>query len=182
MTSWLPRSRTNGECCCPIQCSSEANSTSANRQALSCSSFCAASCFPCHAPSNSVPRATRLAPSHDASPEAEPHNSHSKTSWAGPSGDPPGKRVPVREARESSIKSAFAALFCLLHLNFKIYHNTYGLRHTHRRKLWLTLSFMITRKWSNSWSNMGPRIAPTIPYLGFWWGLTHLNEVEEWFL
>lgn len=40
----------------------------------------------------------------------------------------------------------------------------------------------MTRKWSNSWSNMGPWIAPTIPYLGFWWGLTHLNEVEEWFL
>lgn len=114
-----PCSRTNGECCCPIQCSSEANSTSANGQALSCSSFCAASCFPCHAPSNSVPRSTRLAPSHDASPEAEPHNSHSKTSWAGPSGDPPGKRVPVREARGSWIKSAFAALFCLLYLNFK---------------------------------------------------------------
>ena len=88
--------RTNGECCCPIQPSSEAHSTSAHWQTLSRSSLCAPRCLSSNAPSDTVPRTAGLAPFHDASPEAEPHNPHPKTSRAGPSGDPPGERVQVR--------------------------------------------------------------------------------------
>lgn len=88
--------RANGKCCCPIQCSSEAHSASAHWQTLSRSSLCAPGRLPSHAPSDTVPGTACPAPSHDASPEAEPHNSYPKTSWAGPSGDPPGERVQVR--------------------------------------------------------------------------------------
>ena len=92
--------RTNGECCCPIQPSSEAHSTSTHWQTLSCSSLCAPRCLPSNAPSDTVPRTAGLAPFHDASPEAEPHNPYPKTSRAGPSGDPPGERVQVRRDGE----------------------------------------------------------------------------------
>ena len=89
--------RTNGECCCSIQPSSEADSTSAHWQTLSCSSLCATRCLPSNAPSDAVPRTARPAPSHDASSEAESNNPHPKTSRAGPCGDPPGERVQVRQ-------------------------------------------------------------------------------------
>lgn len=93
---WFLFVRTNGECCCPIQSSSEADSTSTNWQTLSRSPLCTPSCLPSNASSDTVPRTACPAPSHDASSEAEPHNPHPKTSWAGPSGDPPGERIQVR--------------------------------------------------------------------------------------
>lgn len=96
---WFSSCRTNGECCCSIQPSSEADSTSAHWQTVSCSSLCATCCLPSNAPSDTVPRTACPAPYHDASPEAESYNPHSKTSRAGPSGDPPGERVQVRRGR-----------------------------------------------------------------------------------
>lgn len=91
-------SRTNGERCCSIQPSPEADSSSAHRQTLSRPSLRASSRLPSNAPSDAVPRTARTAcpaPSYDAAPEAEPHNPNPKTPWAGSSGDPPGERIQV---------------------------------------------------------------------------------------
>lgn len=91
--------RTNGERCCPFQPSPEVNSTPAHRPTFSCSSLSASSSLPCYAPSDTVARTACTAPSHDATPEAESHNPHPKTSWAWSSGDPPGERVQVRKGK-----------------------------------------------------------------------------------
>lgn len=107
--TFLSYSRTNGERCCPIQRSAEADPTSADRQTLPCAAFCTTSRFPSHAPPDAVPGSACYASFHDAPPKTEPHHSHSETSWAGPSGDPPGERVPVREGT-SSIKGSFLSI------------------------------------------------------------------------
>lgn len=92
--------RTHGERCRPLQPSSEADSTPTHRQTLSRSSLRAPRCLPRDAPSDAVPRTAGSASSHDASPEAEPHHPDPETSRAGPSGDPPGERVQVRQTNE----------------------------------------------------------------------------------
>lgn len=101
----LSHSRTNGERCRPIQRSAEADPASADGQTLPCAALRAACRFPSHAPSDAVPWSASHAAFHDAPPKTEPHHSHSETSWAGPSGDPPGERVPVREKTRGRVPS-----------------------------------------------------------------------------
>lgn len=127
-TIFLSYSRTNGERCCPIQCSAEADPASADGQTLPCAALCATSRFPCHAPSDAVPGSACYASFHDAPPKTEPHHSHSETSWAGPSGDPPGKRVPVREGTRGRVPS-----IKILYVTQYLYSRSY-IQRTGRKK------------------------------------------------
>lgn len=108
-TVFLSDPRTNGECCRPIQRPAEADPASADRQTLPRATLRAASRLPGHAPSDPVPGSACHAAFHDAPPKTEPHHSHSETSWAGPSGDPPGERVPVRSRRVLSLGISYCS-------------------------------------------------------------------------
>lgn len=103
----LSRSRTNGERRRPLQRPAEADPTSADGQTLPRAPLRATRRLPGHAAADTVAGPARAPSAHDAPPKAEPRHSHSETSWAGPSGDPAGERVPVREgdAWQGSVNS-----------------------------------------------------------------------------
>ena len=101
---FLSPSRTHGECCCPHEHTSEADTPTADRAPVTCTPCCPARCLPCDAAPDAVTGAASPACPHGAAPpKAEPHHSNLEAVGLGPCGDPAGAGIQVRFCQQPGV-------------------------------------------------------------------------------
>ena len=101
---FLSPPRTYGECCCPHEHTSEADTPTADRAPLARTPCCPTCCLPCDAAPDAVTGATSPACPHGAAPpEAEPHHPDPEAAGPGPRGDPAGTGIQVRSCHQPGV-------------------------------------------------------------------------------